>query len=121
MARILFIDDDPITLKMICRLAELQGHETLTAGNGTDALQIARDHLPDLILTDMMLPDMDGLNVIANLRQQPVTAGIPIVVLTAGSELDAEEQVRAAGGQGYLIKPIGLDSLDKVIHEHGLS
>jgi twitching motility two-component system response regulator PilH len=121
MARILFIDDDPITLKMICRLAELQGHEALTAENGAAAIQSALDYLPDLILTDMMLPDMDGLEVIGSLRRQPSTSGIPIVVLTAGSELDAEEQVRAAGGQGYLIKPIGLDSLAKVIDDHGLS
>ena len=121
MAQILFIDDDPITLKMIVRLAEFLGHQSLTAENGADAIQIAQDRRPDLILTDMMLPDMDGLNVIAKLRQQPDTAGIPIVVLTAGSELDAEEQVRAAGGQGYLIKPIGMDSLEKVIKDHGLS
>ena len=106
---------------MICRLAELQGHEALTAGTGGEAIQSALDHLPDLILTDMMLPDMDGLEVITKRRRQPTTAGIPIVVLTAGSELDAEEQVQAAGGQGYMIKPIGLDSLAKVIDEHGLS
>jgi CheY-like chemotaxis protein len=115
MTRILFVDDDPITLKMLCKLAEMEGHETMTADSGTTALSTAAEMAPDLIIMDMMMPDMDGIAVIREMRAKPVTAPIPIVILSAGFELDAPEQVTAAGAQGYLSKPINVQELQDVI------
>lgn len=118
MARILFVDDDSITLKMLCRIAELEGHEPLTAGSGTQALVAAAEEQPDLVVLDMNMPDMNGLDVLAELRQRASTAEIPVVILSAGSELDAPERVQAAGAQAYLLKPISVDALREVIVAH---
>lgn len=118
MARILFVDDDAITLKMLCRIAELEGHEPLTAGSGAQALVTAAEEQPDLIVLDMNMEDMDGMAALAGLRGQTATAEIPVVFLTAGSELDAAEQAQAAGAQAYLNKPINMDALREIIVAH---
>jgi two-component system cell cycle response regulator DivK len=115
MTRILFVDDDPITLKMLCKLAEMEGHDTMTADSGKMALSTATEAAPDLIILDMSMPDMDGISVIREMRARPETAQIPIVILSAGFELDAPEQVTAAGAQGYLSKPINVQELQEVI------
>lgn len=118
MARILFVDDDALTLKMLCRIAEIEGHEPLTARSGAEALERAATLKPDLILLDMQMPDQDGLEVLKALRAQPQTTTTPVAVLSAGYELDAAEAVRAAGGQAYLTKPLEIDALRQVIADH---
>ena len=118
MARILFVDDDPITLKMLCRIAEIEGHHPLTAKSGGEALESAATHSPDLIVLDMMMADMDGITVIKHLQGKSETAEIPIVVLSAGFELDAEEQVQAAGAKAYLTKPLSMAALREVVLEY---
>ena len=74
MTSILFIDDDAITLRMLSKIASLQGYDTLTASNGSEAMQRAAAGSPDIILLDMMLADMDGFAVLEKLRSQPLQA-----------------------------------------------
>ncbi len=118
MTSILFIDDDAITLKMLCKIAELQGYETMTASSGAEAIERAAEKHPDLILLDMMLEDMTGFAVLENLRSRPGTARIPVVFLSAGFELDAEDRALAAGAKAYLTKPISIDALKEIVDEH---
>lgn len=118
MARVLFVDDDPVTLTMLCKIAEIEGHEPLRANSGRTALESAADREPDLIVLDMNMPDMDGLSVLRKLREDAHTEQIPVVVLTAGFELDAAELVLEAGAQAYRNKPLGMDELRAIIQEY---
>jgi CheY-like chemotaxis protein len=118
MAHILFIDDDPVTLNMLCKAAGLDGHRTSSATSGADALTRVAENKPDLILVDWMMPDMDGISFIRALRETPESDPIPVIVLTAGFELDTAERAIEAGAQGYLNKPISMETLRKVIGEY---
>lgn len=118
MARILLVDDDPITLKMLSKAVELGQNIPLTCPRALKVVSTAEAEQPDLILMDMHMPDKDGLELIGDLKANTKTAAIPILILTASAEVDLDEQVRAAGGHGTLIKPINLKFLNEVILEH---
>lgn len=115
MALILFIDDDPLTLETLKRSVELFGHETALASSGEQALTLVATQQPDLIMTDMMLPDMDGLTLVKRLKESPNVEGVPVVVLSASPELNAGELSRAAGAEEFLSKPVRLETLQDVI------
>jgi CheY-like chemotaxis protein len=115
VARILFVDDDPNTLMTLSRSVQIYGHTALQAHSGQEALDLATGQTPDLIMTDMRLPDMDGVSLIRGLRQDERTAGIAIVVLSASPEFDAADLTRAAGADEFLSKPVRLQVLQDVI------
>jgi CheY-like chemotaxis protein len=118
MARILFVDDDPFTLEMLDKSVQIFGHEALLANCGEQALRLAEAQPPDLIMTDMRLPDMDGLVLLNQLKQGQATAHIAVVMLSASPELDAAELTRAAGAKDYLLKPVRLQTLQEVIERY---
>lgn len=118
MARILFVDDDPLTLETLKRSVELFGHEPLLANSGEQALSLAISQPPDLIMTDMMLPDMDGLALISRLNDNPKSADIPVVVLSASPEVDAAELSRAVGAKEFITKPVRLQNLQDLIQRY---
>lgn len=118
MARILFVDDDPLTLETLKRSVELFGHEAILATSGKQAETIIADHRPDLILTDMRLPDMDGLSLVKTIKETPSVADIPIVVLSASPEVDVGEISLAAGAEEFLTKPVRLETLQDVIRRY---
>lgn len=118
MACILFVDDDPITLNMLTKVVELSGHQAITAVSAEEALRLADNDHPDLIVLDMNMPDMNGLEVLRSLRERDETKEIPAVVLSAGAEVDALDRVKEAGGQDYLHKPLSLKKLLEVIREY---
>jgi CheY-like chemotaxis protein len=89
MASILFVDDDPNTLQTLSKSAQILGYQALQAHSGQEAVNEAVNKLPDLVVTDMNLPDMDGLSLIRILRQDRRTADLAIVVLSASPEFDA--------------------------------
>ncbi len=115
MTRILFVDDDILTLDLMGKVAELLGHEALLSSNGSSALEMAVDEKPDLILVDLSLPDRDGIEVIQILRSLPATATIPVFLLSAGIGSKTAEAAKLAGAEGCLEKPISLDVLNRVI------
>lgn len=90
-------------------------HQAITAASGQDAYQQAVEETPDLILTDMMLPDMDGLDLLKQLGENPDTGQIPVVMLSASPELDMVEICRQAGARDFLSKPVRLQTLLDVI------
>jgi CheY-like chemotaxis protein len=118
MAQILFVDDDPLTLETLKRSVELFGHEALLASSGEQAQTLVANHQPDLILTDMMLPDMDGLSLVKTLKNTPSVAEIPVVVLSASPEVDVTEISLAAGAEEFLTKPVRLQTLQDVIQRY---
>ena len=87
MARILVVDDEPDERFLLRRLFERAGHEVTEAADGAAALAIARESLPDLVVTDMRMPVMDGAELIRRLRADPATAGIPILASTGDTDL----------------------------------
>ncbi|MGW8250509.1 MAG: response regulator [Anaerolineales bacterium] len=118
MARVLFIDDDPMTLETLGKAVEVFGHQSIWATNGQEALQTAREQDLDIIFLDISLPDIDGLTLIGKLRQIPSLASTPLLVLSASPELDAAELAYNAGAQAYLTKPIRLQTLLDMIQQH---
>lgn len=103
--RILFIDDDIDTLKLVGLMLERQGYEITVASDGFSGLQKAADEQPDLILLDIMMPDLDGLEVTRRLRADPALAHIPIIMFTAKTTVDDKVKGFETGVDDYLTKP----------------
>lgn len=104
--KVLIVDDDVQTLRLVGLMLERQGYKILAASNGTQAIGMARAERPDLILLDVMMPDLDGYSVARTLRREPETAGIPILMFTAKSQVEDKIAGYEAGADDYLTKPI---------------
>lgn len=118
MARILFVDDDPFTLETLKRSVELFGHQAILASSGSEAETALAGQPPDLILTDMRLPDVDGLSLVRRLKATPLGSEIPIVILSASPEVDAGKLSRDAGAEEFLEKPVRLEKLQEIIKRY---
>jgi len=106
MARILIVEDNPANMTLAVFLLQSAGHVTLSATNAEAGLALARDEQPDLILMDIQLPGMDGLEATGILKRTGATCAIPVIALTALAMKGDEERIRAAGCDGYIAKPI---------------
>ena len=106
MACILVIEDNPANMKLACLLLRNAGHTVLSAVDAETGLTLAREKLPALILMDVQLPGMDGLAATAMLKNDPATAAIPIIALTAMAMKDDEQKTRTAGCDRYIAKPL---------------
>ena len=103
--RILVIDDDVDTLRLVGLMLQRQGYEVIAASNGSLGLTKAFEERPNLILLDVMMPDMDGFEVTRRLRKNPATASIPILMFTAKNQLDDKVTGFEVGADDYLTKP----------------
>jgi len=106
MATVLMVEDNAANMKLGKFLLESVGHSVLTATDAEAGLAIARHEKPDLILMDIQLPGMDGLEATAQLKRDEATRSIPVIALTALAMKGDEERIRAAGCDGYVAKPI---------------
>lgn len=106
MKKILIIEDNPQNMKLACGVLEKSGHTVLQAVEATTGIELARQEKPDLVLMDIQLPGMDGLVATGLLRQNPDTAEIPIIALTAFAMKGDREKALAAGCDDYISKPI---------------
>ena len=106
MTTILIVEDNRRSMLLIRDLLQMQGFRTLEAFDGEEGIARAKAQRPDLILMDLQLPGMDGLTATRLLRQDPVTAGIPVVALTAHAMKGDRERALKAGCNGYIAKPI---------------
>lgn len=109
--KILYIEDDPNSRRLVQRILESEGYTFAQAEDGLIGLEMARRLLPNLILVDMNIGGMTGLEVATRLKEQPLTQHIPIVALTAASLSSDRERAIAAGCDGYISKPIDVDKL----------
>jgi two-component system cell cycle response regulator DivK len=106
VSTILIIEDNPDNMTLTVLLLESEGHTVIKAVDAEAGLTLARAQLPDLILMDIQLPGMDGLQAAALLKGDPSTRAIPVIALTALAMKGDEERIRAAGCDGYVAKPI---------------
>jgi two-component system, cell cycle response regulator DivK len=106
MAKILIVEDNPTNMSLAAFLLESAGHSVLTAVDAEAGLTLARDERPNLILMDIQLPGMDGLEATALLKNDDLTRAIPVIALTALAMKGDEERIRAAGCDGYIAKPM---------------
>ena len=106
MAKVLIIEDNPTNMTLAVFLLQSVGHTVLSALDAEAGLTLARDEQPDLILMDIQLPGMDGLEATGLLKRDAATGAIPVIAMTALAMKGDEERIRAAGCDGYIAKPI---------------
>ena len=106
MAKVLIVEDNAANMKLAIFLLESAGHTVLTATDAEAGLTLARDQQPNLILMDIQLAGMDGLEATVLLKRAEATRAIPVIALTALAMKGDEERIRAAGCDGYIAKPM---------------
>jgi two-component system, cell cycle response regulator DivK len=116
--RLLVVDDNAILLRLLGALLDNAGYEVRRAASAENALEVLKEFEPHLILLDIQLPGMDGLQLTARLRADPFTRDIAVVAMTSYSLEHNERTARAAGCNGYLVKPVDLQALPEVIRGH---
>ena len=115
MAKILIVEDNAANMKLVCLLLHTAGHTVLCSSDAETGLTRARTDQPDLILMDIQLPGMDGLAATALLKTDPVTAGIPVIALTAMAMKADREKSQSAGCEAYIAKPLRYQELYSAI------
>ena len=117
MARILVIEDNAAAMRLNTLVLQRAGHTVLCAVDAETGLTLARTGQPDLILMDILLPGMDGLAATALLKTDPMTAAIPIIVLSSMLSKNDEKKARVAGCDAYIAKPLRQQELHATIEE----
>ena len=115
MATVLIAEDNSVNRELVREVLELEGHQIIEATNGEEALARVAECAPDLVLLDIHMPKLDGIEVIRRLRQEPRFALLPVVALTAFAMRGDRERMLAEGFNGYVAKPIDVASLLKGI------
>lgn len=116
--RILMVDDEPDLINVVhVRLAGV-GYEFISAENGVEGLEKAEKDKPNLILLDVMMPRMHGLDVLRELKNNPETTSIPVLMLTAKDDAESVEKARTLGAKDYIPKPFNLEGLLDSVKRH---
>ena len=105
---VLIVEDNELNMKLFHDLLEAHGYQTIETRNGIEALDLARKHKPDLIIMDIQLPHVSGLELIGQVKADPALRAVPIMAVTAYAGKGDEEQIRAAGAEAYVSKPISV-------------
>jgi len=123
--RILIVDDDPHAVEILTRMLGREGYDCLSAASGAAALQLVRAQAVDVILLDVMMPEMDGLQVCERLRQDSELRQIPVILLTAKDDMKTRSRGMALGVSEYLTKPVNKRELflriDAQLHSRELN
>jgi CheY-like chemotaxis protein len=115
MKKLLLIEDNALVRETTLDWLEVENFEVISAENGLVGLELAREQHPDLIISDIVMPEMDGYELLSALRQQPLTADIPFIFLSAKAEKADKNYALRAGADNYLVKPFNLVELLNVI------
>ena len=105
---VLIVEDNELNMKLFNDLLEAHGYRTVQTRNGVEAVQLAREHMPDLILMDIQLPEVSGLQVTQWLKDDDQLRHIPVIAVTAFAMKGDEEKIRQGGCEAYLSKPISV-------------
>jgi two-component system, cell cycle response regulator DivK len=117
LAKILIVEDNALNIKLFCDLLAAHGHEPQAVTDSRFALDAARSFAPDLVITDIQLPHVSGLELIRMLRADAQLGQVPIMAVTAYSAQGDEERIRAAGAQSYVSKPISVVKFVAAVQE----
>jgi two-component system cell cycle response regulator DivK len=117
LAKILIVEDNALNIKLFCDLLAAHGHQPEAVTDSRFALDAARQFEPDLVITDIQLPHVSGLELIRLLREDKQLSEVPIMAVTAYSALGDEERIRAAGAQAYVSKPISVVKFAATVDE----
>lgn len=115
MARILIVDDSPSQLLGIQRIVERLGHETLLAQNGADGVQVAKAELPDVVLMDVVMPELNGFQATRTLQRDPNTRDIPVILVTTKDQDTDRMWGMRQGARAYITKPFSENELVEVL------
>lgn len=115
MKTVLTVDDSKVVRSMVTRHLQPYGCTIVEATNGQEGVEMARTHVPDLVLLDVTMPVMDGKQALAEIRKDPITKGIPVVMLTAESGKDLVMEIVKLGVNGYIVKPFQQETFDKEV------
>ncbi len=118
MARVLIVDDSPSQLMGLKRIAEKLGHEVITAEDGSAGVEVAKRELPDLILMDVVMPNLNGFQATRTLAKDAKTCHIPIILVTTKDQETDRVWGMRQGAKTYVTKPIVEEELIKAINEH---
>ena len=118
MTKVLVIEDEELIRESILNLLNTRGFSAIGAADGRVGLQLAKEFVPDLILCDVRMPELDGYEVLRALRQDPITATVPFIFLTAETTQDVLSQGQLLGANGYLTKPFTTAELLAAIATH---
>jgi DNA-binding response OmpR family regulator len=102
---VLVVDDDPVILRLLEVNFEMEGFVVRTAADGQEGLEVARATAPDVVISDVMMPRMNGLELVATLKADPATAGIPVILLSAKAQVSDVKAGLDAGADDYVTKP----------------
>ena len=117
MAKILIVEDNALNIKLFCDLLAAHGHQPEAVTDSRNALDAARSFAPDLVITDIQLPHVSGLELIRMIRNDEQLSDVPIMAVTAYSARGDEERIRAAGAQAYVSKPISVVKFAQTVDE----
>lgn len=106
LARIMVVDDDPDTVTVLARYLQREGFATVEAFSGAECLKLVAEQHIDVILLDLMMPEMDGFQVARALKNNPVTAEIPIIMVTARDDIESRSEGMRVGVSDFLAKPV---------------
>ena len=118
MPKVLVVEDDPAILANLSRFLRLEGFEVLTASNGAEGLRAVGEHRPDLVLSDLLMPEMDGETLLAALRADAGSARLPVIFLTARADRAERDAKLQLGASDYLVKPLDLQQLLAAVRRH---
>ena len=116
--RVLVVEDNETNMKLVRDVLQATGYSTLEATTGEDAVELALSREPALVLMDVRLPGMDGMEALARLRRDERTASIPVLAVTAEAMSGDRDRFLEVGFDGYLSKPIDVDELIHAVREH---
>lgn len=120
---ILIVEDNGLNMQLLCDVLDYGGFRTLSAMNGATALSLAREHRPDLVLMDIQLPDMSGLDVTRWIKRDPSLRHIPVVAVTGFAMQGDEDRILGEGCDGYVSKPIDigdfLETVERFVNRAG--
>jgi two-component system, cell cycle response regulator DivK len=112
---ILIVEDNPRNLKLLRDTLQVKGYQTIEAGTGEEGVQLARERQPALVLMDIQLPGISGIQALGHLRADPTTRGTPVIAVTASVMAQERQKVMAAGFDGFLEKPISVRELFETV------
>jgi DNA-binding response OmpR family regulator len=106
MPKLLIVDDEEATVDMLTTYLQIMGHQPIGAYSGSDGLVLAEVETPDLLILDLMMPDLEGIEVCRRLRQHPKLGQLPVLIISARTDRETMDKAISHGANGYLTKPI---------------